>query len=105
MREVCWLLSNIAAGNHQQLETLINGQPDLLPKINRLAVGNWTLKLRKEAAWCLCNALTGSNSTQLKRVVEAGALPALATALYLMDEKLLNVCYKIFLTVHRLNQA
>jgi len=104
VREVCWLVSNIAAGNQQQLETLVQDHTSILAKVSRLVVGSGSVKTRKEAAWCLCNALTGSSSAQLKRVVETGALTAMTTVLYQTEEKLLavrfhssNMCEKVYL--------
>uniref|UniRef100_A0A915HRL8 Uncharacterized protein n=1 Tax=Romanomermis culicivorax TaxID=13658 RepID=A0A915HRL8_ROMCU len=90
VREVCWLISNITAGNQSQLEIVVKQNLEIFAKLNRSIIGNTSQKVRKEATWSVCNALTGSSNEQLKKIVETGCIPAICYMLYVQqDEKLL----------------
>lgn len=92
LREICWLISNITAGTEHQIESIITQCPKLFCKLNRIAVSNQTFRVRKEASWAVCNAMTGSSNAQLHNLVQSGSIHALSSALYLdHDEKLLLV--------------
>ena len=58
-REVMWSFSNILAGSHQQIESLISRDKLLSSIMNAGMYGKVAVK--KEACWCICNAMAGNH--------------------------------------------
>ena len=56
-KEVIWSLSNILAGSHQQIESVLS-KDDLLRSIMRAATSD-NQSVKREATWCLGNATVG----------------------------------------------
>ena len=55
-KEACWTISNITAGNRQQIQAVIDANvfPVLIDILSRAE-----FKTRKEAAWAITNATSG----------------------------------------------
>ncbi|KAI5173059.1 importin subunit alpha-6/7 [Nematocida sp. LUAm3] len=71
-KEICWILSNITAGNPSQIDLVINeGFLEIL--INAINSSDQLIKI--EACWALCNASVhiDTHPNQTKEVIRAGA--------------------------------
>jgi importin subunit alpha-6/7 len=55
-KEACWTISNITAGNYQQIQSVIDANL-IPPLINLLQHGEF--KTKKEACWAISNATSG----------------------------------------------
>lgn len=65
-KEASWTVSNITAGNRQQIQAVIDA--DIFPVlINILKVSEF--KTRKEAAWAITNATSSGTAEQIKYLV------------------------------------
>ena len=55
-KEACWTISNVTAGNRQQIQAVIDANvfPVLIDILSRAE-----FKTRKEAAWAITNATSG----------------------------------------------
>lgn len=57
-REVCWALSNIAAGSSQQVQALFDATPPVFPKIVEiLRTSTIDVEVQREALWVVSNGL------------------------------------------------
>lgn len=88
-KETCWLLSNVAAGNANQISTLTHTKGLLPLVIGQMAAGEF--EVRKEAAWVVSNVATGGNRGHVQLLVDSGAIKPLCDLLTLDDVKLVEV--------------
>nr|XP_053638287.1 uncharacterized protein LOC128692941 isoform X1 [Cherax quadricarinatus] len=72
-KEAAWALSNITAGNHSQIQRVID---DGVLQVLLHALLE-TSDVRREATWALCNLTTGGLAEQVKALVDAGGVPFL----------------------------
>ena len=58
-KEACWTISNITAGNREQIQTVVDANifPVLIEILSRAE-----FKTRKEAAWAITNATSGGKN-------------------------------------------
>lgn len=65
-KEACWTVSNIAAGNRQQIQAVIDANifPTLMT-IMQVA----DFKTKKEAAWAITNATSSGTAEQIRYLV------------------------------------
>eukprot|EP00286_Rhodomonas_abbreviata_P014380 CAMPEP_0181324108 /NCGR_PEP_ID=MMETSP1101-20121128/20170_1 /TAXON_ID=46948 /ORGANISM="Rhodomonas abbreviata, Strain Caron Lab Isolate" /LENGTH=488 /DNA_ID=CAMNT_0023432235 /DNA_START=100 /DNA_END=1566 /DNA_ORIENTATION=- len=76
LKECCWTLSNISAGTTAQIQQLISS--GVFPHVVSLTASS-TLKVRKEALWCICNVLSGGTEEHVRYLIEElGSLSVLA---------------------------
>jgi len=88
-QEACWVLSNIAAGTHSQIKTLMKTKGCML-QINHMAIhSEW--EVRKEAIWVVSNIASGGSDYQIMSAVEAGAIDSVCSILNVNDTKMLLV--------------
>ncbi len=88
-KEACWVLSNIAAGTHRQISTVI-GTKECMQRVTDMAVSSeW--EVRKEAVWVVGNIATGGTDEQIMSIIEAGAIDAVCSILGVNDTKMLIV--------------
>ena len=72
MQEAVWFLSNITAGNQQQVQAVI--EAGLVPMIiAHLTKGEF--QTQKEAAWAISNLTISGNKTQVAYLVSQGVIP------------------------------
>ncbi|KAF1769953.1 hypothetical protein GCK72_001770 [Caenorhabditis remanei] len=77
-KECCWLISNIIAGTHAQIQSVLDAK--LLPLIiNIFQYGDH--KCQFEASWALSNLVQGGTVNQIYALMECNAVPALCQAL------------------------
>lgn len=87
-KESCWLLSNIAAGNKNQISQLANTPGLLRAVLNQLSESSeWDV--RKEASWVICNVASGGTKEHIMRLVENGALQPLCDLLSVGEARVL----------------
>ena len=103
--KACWTISNITAGNRQQIQAVIDA--NIFPVLidiqvsltNNSAVSHTPFpsqskaefKTRKEAAWAITNASSGGTAEQIKFLVQQGCIPPLCDLLTVMDSKIVQV--------------
>ena len=72
IQEAVWFLSNITAGNQQQVQSVI--EAGLVPMvIGHLSKGEF--QTQKEAAWAISNLTISGNKTQVAHLVTQGVIP------------------------------
>ena len=100
-REMCWTLSNITAGNSNQIERIITF-PNLIEKLLKIATTdtlevqglNYThlsKKVKREAIWVLSNAVKDGTQLQKDFLHKKGALKCFISSLELTDTNTLRV--------------
>jgi importin subunit alpha-1 len=62
-KEACWTISNITAGNKDQIQAVIDANI-IPPLVSLLATAEFDIK--KEAAWAISNATSGGTHEQIK---------------------------------------
>ncbi|CAG9538642.1 unnamed protein product [Cercopithifilaria johnstoni] len=90
-REVCWVLSNIAAGTTSQIQTIFDA--GIIPSLIQI-LKTETFQVRSEACWVIANAITGGNREHVSRIVREGALIPLSDMLTVMDCSVVVVVLK-----------
>lgn len=82
VKEAAWTISNITAGNADQIQHVING--DIFPTI-RTVLERGDFKSQKEAAWVVTNTTTSGNPDQVSMLV--GQFGIFIPFCQLMDSK------------------
>ena len=87
-KEVCWTISNITAGQHNQIELVVQSQifDSLIYHIQHS-----DFEVKKEAAWAIANATSGANEQQIAYLVSRGCIKALCELLTSSDTKVVAV--------------
>lgn len=88
VKEAAWTISNITAGNQEQVQIVINCGI-LAPLLNVLQTGDF--KSQKEAAWAITNFTSGGSAQQLGMLVKMGALKPMCNLLNSKDWKTVSV--------------
>nr|KAJ0190671.1 hypothetical protein LSAT_V11C800442100 [Lactuca sativa] len=81
-KEACWTISNITAGNKEQIQTVIEANI-IGPLIHLLQ--NAEFDIKKEAAWAISNATSGGSHDQIKYWVSEGSIKPLCDLLICLD--------------------
>jgi len=84
-KESCWALSNVVAGTIDQLEEFFK-KKRLLKKVVQLC-HHGDINVRKEAGWCLSNAIPSATLRQIDILVDAGFIQAMVNLLNCEIEK------------------
>ncbi|CAF4906808.1 unnamed protein product, partial [Rotaria sp. Silwood1] len=87
--EAVWFLSNITAGNQQQVQAVIDAQ--LIPNVIH-HLQHSDIQTQKEAAWCISNLTMSGSVEQIQYVVNQHVIPPLCNLLQQQDAQLLQVC-------------
>ena len=67
-REICWILSNIAAGTACQIGSLLN-EPNLFDNLVNLLYKS-KKEIQREALWAICNMTKNCNKEQLNYLIQ-----------------------------------
>jgi hypothetical protein len=67
-REICWILSNIAAGTSCQIGSLLN-EPNLFDNLVNLLYKS-KKEIQREALWAICNMTKNCNKDQLNYLIQ-----------------------------------
>jgi len=87
-KESCWTISNITAGNREQIQEVINNGL-IPPVIHLLQTADFDIK--KEAAWAISNATSGGSPQQVEYLVENNCINPLVDLLSVSDAKIIGV--------------
>jgi len=88
-KEAAWAVSNITAGNQEQIGAVL-GIPGLVPRLLTL-LKEGDFDIQKEACWAISNLTSGGSEAQIARVFELGAVPPLAALLVVSDPRVIEV--------------
>lgn len=88
VKEACWAISNITAGNEIQIQAVIDS--GVIPSLIRL-LGNEKLDIRKECVWAISNLTFSANVEQVKYVVQQGCIRPLYDCLTVDNAKVVTV--------------
>jgi importin subunit alpha-1 len=86
-KDTCWILSNIAAGNKNQISALFQNFESnaLVAKLVKCAFdAPW--EIRKEAVWAVCNILTCGTDRHMECVVSVNGIQALCNVLQVQQD-------------------
>lgn len=87
-KEAVWFLSNITAGNQQQVQAVIDA--GLIPMIiHQLAKGDFGTQ--KEAAWAISNLTISGRKDQVEFLVEQNVIPPFCNLLSVKDSQVVQV--------------
>ncbi|TXG70244.1 hypothetical protein EZV62_005179 [Acer yangbiense] len=89
MKEACWTISNITAGNKEQIHSVIEAKI-IGPLVHVLQ--NAEFDIKKEAAWAISNATYGGTHEQIKYLVSQGCIKPLCDLLICPDPRIVTVC-------------
>lgn len=78
LKECCWLLSNVIAGTHDQIQAVINAH--LIPLIIN-ALQNGDNRSRVEASWAIANLSQGGTARQIKCLAKRDYIKAFCDVL------------------------
>ena len=87
-KEACWTISNITAGNKDQIQAVIDANI-IPPLVSLLATAEFDIK--KEAAWAISNATSGGTQEQIKYLVNQGCIKPLCDLLTCPDPRIVTV--------------
>lgn len=83
-KEMCWLLSNIAAGTPLQIDSFVRTK-HLAERVVELATDSeWQTK--KEAIWTVSNVCTGGSDSHISALIENNTVEAMSSVLDLTGE-------------------
>lgn len=66
-KEACWTISNITAGNKNQIQAVIDA--NIIPPLIQL-LAHAEFDIKKEAAWAISNATSGGTPDQIRYFVQ-----------------------------------
>ncbi|TVU21005.1 hypothetical protein EJB05_30614, partial [Eragrostis curvula] len=89
--EVCWTISDIMAGNKDQIQAVIN-ENIIGPLVWLMQTAEFDVK--KNAAWAISNATDGGTHDQIKYLISQGCIIAFCNLLGYADTGVLIVCLK-----------
>ena len=87
-KEVCWSLSNITAGNQNQIQLCLD--MGIIDKLIQLLIHD-DIEIKKEAVWAVSNCTAGSSPQQFHALVSKGILRALCSVLTMKEPRILAV--------------
>ena len=82
-KEVVWSISNITAGNKEQIQAVIDA--NLFPKLMEIISSQNGEESKKEAFWAFSYALDGGTCDQIQYLVELGVIMPFCDALTSFD--------------------
>jgi importin subunit alpha-1 len=98
------LLSNIAAGNKQQITQLVNTPNLLINVLTQLSeASEWDV--RKEAAWVICNIASGGTKAHIQALVENGCLKPICDLLSVGESKMLLLAMEALENILKAGQS
>lgn len=101
-KEACWTVSNITAGNRNQIQNVINSGI-IAPLVHLLQ--NAEFDIKKEAAWAISNATSGGNHDQIKFLVSQGCIKPLCDLLVCPDPRIVTVCLEGLENILKIGEA
>nr|XP_010914512.1 importin subunit alpha-1b [Elaeis guineensis] len=101
-KEACWTISNITAGNKEQIQAVI-AAGIIGPLVHLLQTAEFDIK--KEAAWAISNATSGGTHDQIKFLVSQGCIKPLCDLLVCPDPRIVTVCLEGLENILKVGEA
>ena len=101
-KEACWTISNITAGNKEQIRAVVEANI-IGPLVNLLQ--NAEFDIKKEAAWAISNATSGGSHEQIKFLVSQGCIKPLCDLLVCPDPRIVTVCLEGLENILKVGEA
>ncbi|KAK3036752.1 hypothetical protein RJ639_029717 [Escallonia herrerae] len=101
-KEACWTISNITAGNKDQIQAVI--EAGLISPLVVL-LQNAEFDIKKEAAWAISNATSGGTHDQIKYLVSQGCIKPLCDLLVCPDPRIVTVCLEGLENILKVGEA
>ncbi|CAI0469901.1 unnamed protein product [Linum tenue] len=101
-KEACWTISNITAGNVNQIQAVIEAGI-ISPLVQLLQSAEFEIK--KEAAWAISNATSGGTHDQIKFLVSQGCIKPLCDLLICPDPRIVTVCLEGLENILKVGEA
>ncbi|KAK6233252.1 hypothetical protein SCA6_003325 [Theobroma cacao] len=101
-KEACWTISNITAGNKEQIQAVIEANI-IAPLVHLLQ--NAEFDIKKEAAWAISNATSGGTHDQIKFLVSQGCIKPLCDLLNCPDPRIVTVCLEGLENILKVGEA
>ncbi|KAI3460773.1 hypothetical protein Pfo_017436 [Paulownia fortunei] len=101
-KEACWTISNITAGNRDQIQAVIEAGI-ISPLV--LLLQNAEFEIKKEAAWAISNATSGGTNDQIKFLVHEGCIKPLCDLLVCPDPRIVTVCLEGLENILKVGEA
>ncbi|KAE8671275.1 Importin subunit alpha-1 [Hibiscus syriacus] len=101
-KEACWTISNITAGNVDQIQAVIESGI-FAPLVHLLQ--NAEFDIKKEAAWAISNATSGGTHEQIKFLVSQGCIKPLCDLLNCPDPRIVTVCLEGLENILKVGEA
>ncbi|KAI3832889.1 hypothetical protein MKW92_019888 [Papaver armeniacum] len=101
-KEACWTISNITAGNNEQIQSVIAA--DIIGPLIHL-LQNAEFDIKKEAAWAISNATSGGSHEQIKYFVAQGCIKPLCDLLICPDARIVTVCLEGLENILKVGEA
>ncbi|KAL8121529.1 importin subunit alpha-2-like [Apium graveolens] len=101
-KEACWTISNITAGNKEQIQAVIVAGL-FGPLVNLLQ--NAEFDIKKEAAWAISNATSGGSHDQIKYLVNQNCIKPLCDLLICPDPRIVTVCLEGLENILKVGEA
>ncbi|KAG6498923.1 hypothetical protein ZIOFF_038676 [Zingiber officinale] len=101
-KEACWAISNITAGNKEQIQAVI-AAGIINPLVTLMQTAEFDIK--KEAAWAISNATSGGTHDQIKFLVSQGCIKPLCDLLICPDPRIVTVCLEGLENILKVGEA
>ncbi|GFP80626.1 importin subunit alpha [Phtheirospermum japonicum] len=101
-KEACWTISNMTAGNKEQIQAVIEAGI-ISPLV--LLLQNAEFEIKKEAAWAISNATSGGTHDQIKFLVQEGCIKPLCDLLVCPDPRIITVCLEGLENILKVGEA
>ncbi|XP_011082432.1 importin subunit alpha [Sesamum indicum] len=101
-KEACWTISNITAGNRDQIQAVIEAGI-ISPLV--VLLQNAEFEIKKEAAWAISNATSGGTNDQIKLLVREGCIKPLCDLLVCPDPRIVTVCLEGLENILKVGEA
>ncbi|CAM8899734.1 hypothetical protein QQ045_009815 [Rhodiola kirilowii] len=101
-KEACWTISNITAGNKEQIQTVIEAGL-IAPLVHLLQ--NAEFEIKKEAAWAISNATSGGTPEQIKYLVNQECIKPMCDLLICPDARIVTVCLEGLENILKVGEA
>ncbi|KAG0481007.1 hypothetical protein HPP92_011575 [Vanilla planifolia] len=101
-KEACWTISNITAGNKEQIQAVIEANI-IGPLVDLLQSAEFDIK--KEAAWAISNATSGGTHEQIKFLVSQGCIKPLCDLLVCPDPRIVTICLEGLENILKVGEA
>ncbi|CAI9761486.1 unnamed protein product [Fraxinus pennsylvanica] len=101
-KEACWTISNITAGNKDQIQAVI--EAGIISPLVQL-LQNAEFEIKKEAAWAISNATSGGTHEQIKFLVLEGCIKPMCDLLVCPDPRVVTVCLEGLENILKVGEA